>query len=390
MAGCYALIVAAGRGQRFGDEIPKQYAPLGGGTILGKCIGAFINHPNVDGVRCVINENDIDLYKETAKSFSLERLLSPVFGGETRQQSVLGGLESLSGLSPDKVLIHDGARPFASTELISNIISALDNAPGAIPTLAVVDTLKKGHDGLIEKTVSRDNLFRAQTPQGFRFSEITKSHRNFANEIMTDDASLFEKSGLTVAMVDGFEDNFKITTPEDYVRAKNKMNISLAHEETRTGFGFDVHRLGIGSNVRLCGVDIPFNKSLIGHSDADVGLHALTDALLGAISEGDIGHHFPPTDHRWKGLNSETFVQRAVELIKEKNGKIINVDVTMVCEAPKIGPYRAQMRDRVASILGIDMARVSIKATTTEGLGATGRGEGIAAQAVANVKIPFS
>ncbi|MDH5187508.1 MAG: bifunctional 2-C-methyl-D-erythritol 4-phosphate cytidylyltransferase/2-C-methyl-D-erythritol 2,4-cyclodiphosphate synthase [Rhodospirillaceae bacterium] len=382
MAGCYALIVAAGRGQRFGGEMPKQYAPLGDSTILGKCISTFIAHPDIGGVRCVINKDDVNLYDATVKSFSEPKLLPPVFGGETRQQSVLGGLESISSLSPDTVLIHDGARPFVSDELISDVISALENASGAIPGLAVVDTLKECFDDTIKKTVSRNNLFRAQTPQGFHFNEITKAHRNFINNNETDDASLFEELGIKVSVVNGSEENFKITTQDDYIRAQNKFAGNDVRGETRTGFGFDVHRFGAGSALRLCGIDVPFNKAAIGHSDADVGLHALTDALLGAIGEGDIGTHFPPSDQRWKGSNSEVFVLRALELITEKNAKITNIDITLVCEAPKIGPYRDQMRARVASILGIDVSRVSIKATTTEGLGATGRGEGIAAQAV--------
>ncbi|MDH5771734.1 MAG: bifunctional 2-C-methyl-D-erythritol 4-phosphate cytidylyltransferase/2-C-methyl-D-erythritol 2,4-cyclodiphosphate synthase [Rhodospirillaceae bacterium] len=385
MAGCYALIVAAGRGQRFGGDVPKQYAPLGESTILGKSISAFINHPNIEAVRCVINENDVDLYDATAKLFSDNKLLNPVFGGETRQQSVLAGLESISPLSPDTVLIHDGARPFVSDELISGVISALNDAPGAIPALEVVDTLKECIDDSVKKTVSRNNLYRAQTPQGFRFAEITKSHRDFLNKNVTDDASIFEGTEMKVSIVAGAEENFKITTQDDYIRAQNKLAGSGAHGETRVGFGYDVHRFAAGSGLRLCGIDIPFDKAFIGHSDADVALHALTDAMLGAIGEGDIGFHFPPSDPRWKDANSEIFVLHALELMKKKNAKIVNVDITIICEAPKIGPHREQMRARIGEILKTDIARVSVKGTTTEKLGAMGRGEGVAAQAVASV-----
>ena len=395
MSGCYALIVAAGSGQRFGAELPKQYAPLGGGTVLQASISSFLQHPEIDGVRCVINKDHMDNYERSVSGLDrLDRgaLLPPVFGGETRQQSVLGGLESFTEANPDKVLIHDGARPFVSGELISDIIFALDKSTGVVPTLAVVDTLKKCTDGSVDKTVSRDNLFRAQTPQGFRFKEIISAHRELKQENMTDDASIFERSGMNVAMVAGSEENFKITTPDDYRRAQNYLSGLSGARETRTGFGYDVHRLvdgnGNGNTIRLCGIDIAFERSLLGHSDADVGLHALTDAILGAIGEGDIGEHFPPTDPRLKGLDSEVFVARAVKLVGEKGAKINNVDITIVCEAPKIGPHRAKMRARIAGMLDLDEGRVSVKATTTEGLGATGRGEGVAAKAVATVSFP--
>ncbi|MCK4940336.1 MAG: 2-C-methyl-D-erythritol 4-phosphate cytidylyltransferase [Rhodospirillaceae bacterium] len=406
MAGCYALIVAGGSGQRFGGELPKQYAPLGTGTVLQASVRAFLEHPEIDGVRCVISQNHMDFYQQSISGFAEGSLLSPVFGGKTRQQSVLGGLESLAETNPDKVLIHDAARPFVSGELISDVIFALDKSTGAIPALAVVDTLKKCTDESIDKTVPRGNLFRAQTPQGFRFKEIISAHRELmrdpAKETVTDDASVLEQSdlaslaGLTVATVAGREENFKITTPDDYKRAQRYLSELGGERETRTGFGYDVHRLGDEggdkssdkNGVRLCGIDVPFNRYLLGHSDADVGLHALTDAILGAIGEGDIGEHFPPSDPRLKGLDSEVFVARALELASEKNAKINNVDITIVCEAPKIGPYRTEMRTRIAGILGLDKNRVSVKATTTEGLGATGRGEGVAVQAIATLSFP--
>lgn len=393
MPGCYAIIVAGGRGQRFGGEVPKQYAPLGHGTVLEASLRAFLEHPSIDGVRCVISQDDDDLYEQSISGLNHEHLLPPVYGGKTRQQSVLGGLESLLEESPDKVLIHDAARPFVSGKIISDVIFKLEKSPGVIPTVGVVDTLKKAHKENIEKTISRENLFCAQTPQGFRFKEIITAHREIKNDpkkqkAMTDDASILEQSGLNVAMVEGSEINFKITTQGDHARAQSYLAGMVKRYETRVGFGYDVHRLGEGRGVRLCGVDIKFDKSLLGHSDADVGLHAICDAVLGAIGEGDIGEHFPPTDNKFKDMNSEVFLKHATQLCKKAGARITNIDVTIICEAPKISPHRGLMRERVGNIVGLIPARVSIKATTTEGLGPMGRGEGIAAQAVASVEFP--
>ena len=386
-----ALVVAAGRGRRFGGDLPKQYARLGAHTVLRHTVKRLLEHPGVDAVGCVIHPDDRALYDVALDGLDL---LAPVNGGETRQDSVRLGLKGLSQLKPKKVLIHDAARPFVSQALIQGVIDALDEHPGALPSVAVADTLKRGHHGLIEDTVSREGLYRAQTPQGFRFDDILKAHEAFAGQELTDDAQLFERAGLTVALTPGAEDNFKITSQEDLMRAERLLVAqNEARTETRMGQGFDVHRLedgvGDGAFVTLCGVEIAHSRSLVGHSDADVALHALTDALLGAIGAGDIGAHFPPSDPQWKGVSSDRFVRHGAQLVHDRGGEIVNVDITLICEAPKIGPHRDVMVARVAEILAIAEDRVSVKATTTEGLGYTGRGEGIAAQAMASVRLPI-
>jgi 2-C-methyl-D-erythritol 4-phosphate cytidylyltransferase/2-C-methyl-D-erythritol 2,4-cyclodiphosphate synthase len=281
------------------------------------------------------------------------------------------------------VLIHDAARPLVDHGVISRVLAALETSPGAVPALAVADTLKRGDDQFVETTVDRQGLWRAQTPQGFRYQEILDAHRQAGGEELTDDAAVAERAGLAVAIVEGSEDNVKVTRPGDMIRAERLLGAG----EARTGLGFDVHRFGPGDHVMLCGVAVPHEFGLEGHSDADVGLHAVTDALLGAIGEGDIGTHFPPSDPQWKGTESDVFVRHAGELIAAKGGRISNIDVTLVCEQPKIGPHRAAMIKRMADILTISEHRISIKATTTERLGFTGRGEGIAAQAVATVVV---
>ncbi len=384
MSGCIALIVAAGRGSRFGSGTPKQYLELAGEPMLRRTLKAFVAHQLISAVRPVINMNDRGLFEAAAAGLDI---MDPVAGGASRQDSVRLGLESLAGLDPDKVIIHDAARAFVGGGVISRVIAALDETPGAIPALPVTDTLKRGlKDGRIGETVSRDGLWRAQTPQGFRFRDILDAHLAVQGGGLTDDAAVAEKAGLAVAMVEGAEDNIKITTPRDMTRGARM----TAGGEVRTGFGFDVHRLGHrlepGGQVTLLGVSLPFDASLEGHSDADVGLHAITDALLGAIAGGDIGVHFPPGDEQWRDSPSDVFLRHAGDLVGEKGAVISNIDVTLICEAPKIGPHREAMTARVAEILNIEAARVSVKATTTEGLGLTGRGEGIAAQAVATVR----
>ncbi|MEG3617357.1 bifunctional 2-C-methyl-D-erythritol 4-phosphate cytidylyltransferase/2-C-methyl-D-erythritol 2,4-cyclodiphosphate synthase [Magnetovibrio sp. PR-2] len=376
-----ALVVAAGRGRRFGGTNPKQYAPLGDSVVLRHTVSALLKLDTVDAVRCVIHPDDQDLYATTTEGLAL---LPPVFGGETRQDSVRLGLQSLEGEGIDFVLIHDAARPFVDETLVLGVLDALNTHPGAIPALPVTDTLKRGQDGVITDTTARDGLYRAQTPQGFHYGDILKAHREFQGQELTDDAQLFEKSGLTVALSPGAEHNFKITTPEDMMRAERQLSQSV---EYRTASGYDVHRFEDGDFVTLCGVKIPHTQRLSGHSDADVALHALTDALLGCIGAGDIGQHFPPSDPQWKGAASDQFAQHAVKLIAERGGQIVNVDVTILCEAPKIGPNRAAMVTNMAKILGISEDRVSVKATTTEGLGFTGRREGIAAQAQATIRL---
>jgi 2-C-methyl-D-erythritol 4-phosphate cytidylyltransferase/2-C-methyl-D-erythritol 2,4-cyclodiphosphate synthase len=382
MARCVALVVAAGRGRRFGGDLPKQYLDLAGRPVLRHSLAVLAAHPQVDAVRAVVHPDDRQLYDIAASGLGL---LEPVHGGETRQDSVRLGLESLRDLGCDRVLIHDGARPFVDTGLISRVVGALDAHPGAIPALPVADTVKRGEAGLVVGTVERAGLWRAQTPQGFRYAEIMAAHQAVIGRELTDDAAVAENAGLAVALVAGSEDNIKITAAADLDRALRQFTPG---GELRIGTGYDVHRFAPGTGVWLCGVLVLHDQGLEGHSDADVALHALTDAILGAIAAGDIGRHFPPTDPRWKGASSDIFLRHAGGLVRGLGGSIVNVDVTIVCERPKIGPHRAAMATRVAEILGIGQERVSVKATTTEGLGFTGRREGIAAQAAAVVRLP--
>jgi 2-C-methyl-D-erythritol 4-phosphate cytidylyltransferase/2-C-methyl-D-erythritol 2,4-cyclodiphosphate synthase len=382
MTRCVALVVAAGRGRRLGGDMPKQYLDLAGRPVLRHTLAALAANPQIDAIRCVIHPDDRQLYDLAAVGLGL---LEPVDGGATRQDSVRLGLESLAELSPDLVLIHDGARPFLDAGTIGRVVAALAEHPGAIPAIPVADTLKHGCHGLVTATVERANLFRAQTPQGFRYGPILEAHRAAAGFELTDDAAVAERAQLAVALVAGSEDNVKITTTADLDRARRQFGGS---GESRTGSGFDVHRFVPGTGVWLCGVPVPHDAALDGHSDADVALHALTDAVLGAIAAGDIGHHFPPSDARWKGAASHLFLAHAAGLVGALGGRITHVDVTIVCERPKVGPHRASMAARVAEILGIYQNRVSVKATTTEGLGFTGRREGIAAQATATVWLP--
>ena len=384
MVECVALVVAAGRGERFGGEIPKQYMRLGGEPLLRRTLKAFLDHPAVDAVCPVIHPGDRELFDISAAGLEL---LEPVAGGATRQESVLLGLESLAGVSPYAVLIHDAARPLVDEGLISRALSALDDVPAAVPAIPVSDTLKRADAGtaplrLVAGTVDRAGLWRAQTPQAFRFTDILAAHRRLADENLTDDAAVAERAGLAVALVAGSENNLKVTTVDDLDRARRL----LGGGEIRTGIGYDVHRFGPGDHVMLCGVAVPFSFGLIGHSDADVGLHALTDALLGAIGAGDIGSHFPPTDPRWQDAPSATFLRHAGDLVRARQGTILNLDVTVICEKPRITPHRAAMIECIADILELTADRVSVKGTTTEGLGFTGRGEGIAAQGVATLR----
>jgi len=379
-----ALVVAAGRGMRAGASLPKQYVTVGGEPLIRRTLRAFCAHPDIDGVLPVIHPDDAELFRDASEELDV---MAPVSGGASRQESVRLGLECLAALSPAPriVLIHDAARSFVSASLISLVVEALNHHPAAIPALRVVDTLKKENDdGLVSGTVERKHLWRAQTPQGFNFADILAAHRRFMAEALTDDSAVAERAGIAVALVEGEEENVKITTSEDLQAAEQK----LVRGTPRTGFGFDVHRFCPGAAVTLCGVSIPHSQSLQGHSDADVALHALTDALLGAMAEGDIGSHFPPSDACWKDVASDVFLRHADELLTTKGGRIVNVDVTIICEMPKIGPHRDAMVARLGEILGLDKGRISVKATTTEQLGFTGRGEGIAAQAVATVIIP--
>ncbi|HYG85805.1 MAG TPA: bifunctional 2-C-methyl-D-erythritol 4-phosphate cytidylyltransferase/2-C-methyl-D-erythritol 2,4-cyclodiphosphate synthase [Azospirillum sp.] len=385
MPSCIALIVAGGSGQRFGAERPKQYHDLAGQAVLRHTVEAFLNHPAVTSVQVVIHPAHRDLYDAAIAGLPLP---APVSGGATRQDSVRNGLEALAhpAPGPDLVLIHDAARPLVDAGTIQAVVDALADRPGAIAAVPVTDTLKRSDGGLVGATVDRAALWRAQTPQGFRYPDILAAHRAASGLDLTDDAAVAERAGLAVALVPGKEENFKVTTQDDLARAEGIVGRHLG--DIRTGSGFDVHRFAEGDAVMLCGVRVPHTHRLEGHSDADVGLHALTDAILGAIGDGDIGSHFPPADPRWRGADSGAFLRHAAELVRVRGGRIAHVDVTVICERPKVGPHRAAMVARVAELLGIEEGRVSVKATTTERLGFTGRGEGIAAQAVATVRLP--
>jgi 2-C-methyl-D-erythritol 4-phosphate cytidylyltransferase/2-C-methyl-D-erythritol 2,4-cyclodiphosphate synthase len=332
-------------------------------------------------VQVVIAAGQEDLASQALAGLGLDR---PVIGGATRQESVRLGLEALAADAPEFVLIHDAARPLVSSAVITSVVKALEEgADGALPMLAASDTLRRrGPDGSWT-LVPRDNLYRAQTPQGFVYAKILKAHRDHASQEVTDDMALAELAGLKVDMVEGEERNIKVTRKEDFALAERLLGVG----DVRTASGYDVHKFKEGDHIWLCGVQIPHSHGLEGHSDADVGLHAVTDAILGAIGEGDIGQHFPPTDERWRGAPSWKFLDHAANLVAAKGGIINHVDVTVICERPKVGPHRQAMRAKIADILGIDVTRVSVKATTTEGLGFTGRREGIAAQATATVRL---
>lgn len=387
-----ALIVAAGRGSRAGGDVPKQYVRIGGETVLQRVIDAFAGHPAISTVQAVIHADDAALYAASLNHTPIN-LRAAVAGGASRQASVRAGLEALADVEPDLVLIHDAARPFVTSGLIDRVVAALDRHAGAIPALALADTLKRAATGgTIAETVDRAGLWRAQTPQGFRFARILDAHRAAAIEgydEFTDDAAIGEWAGFPVALVEGDARNVKITTAADVAGARAACEAAMTMEP-RIGTGFDVHRFAEGSSVWLCGVEIPHTQKLEGHSDADVALHALTDALLGTIGDGDIGQHFPPSDPKWKGAASHLFLADAARRVRERGGRIVNVDVTVLAEAPRIGPHRAAMQARVADILGIGPDRVGVKATTMEELGSIGRREGIMAMANALVLVPFS
>jgi 2-C-methyl-D-erythritol 4-phosphate cytidylyltransferase/2-C-methyl-D-erythritol 2,4-cyclodiphosphate synthase len=384
MRSVYALVIAAGRGSRFGGEQPKQYMPLAGQMVLRRAVAAFARHPRISGVQVVIRPEDGSLCDDAVAGLGV---FPPAPGGATRQESVRLGLEALAARRPRYVLIHDGARPFADKALVDRVIDALENALAAIPCLPLRDTIKRVEDGIIRSTVDRSALWRAQTPQGFHFDAILAAHRAAVGRELTDDSAVAEAAGLTSRLVAGDENNLKITTAEDLAAAERLFAARLV--DVRVGSGFDVHAFGAGDKLVICGIDIPHSAGLVGHSDADVGLHALTDAVLGAIGAGDIGQHFPPGEPQWRGASSDRFLRHAADLVQARGGMVAAVDVTIICERPRIGPHRAAMVTRVAEILGIAPERVSVKATTTDRLGFTGRGEGVAAQAVATVRLPM-
>jgi 2-C-methyl-D-erythritol 4-phosphate cytidylyltransferase / 2-C-methyl-D-erythritol 2,4-cyclodiphosphate synthase len=366
-----ALIVAAGRGERAGGDVPKQYALLGGVSVLARAVDAFGEMP----VFVVIADGQEALAKKALG----ERLVTLVTGGAERQHSVLAGLTAIG--DADYVLIHDAARCHLPAAVIERLLAALNTHDGAVPVLTVADSVARA-DGTLGDSVDRTGLVRVQTPQAFRFYAIMTSHRSWNGPPATDDAQMARAAGYTVATVEGDMMLEKITRPGDFAAATNRLLVS------RSASGFDVHRLEVGEELWLGGVQIPYDKGLSGHSDADVALHAITDAVLGCIGAGDIGSHFPPSDAQWRGVSSDRFLDHARELIAAQGGIIDFVDLTIICEAPKIGPHRDAMRSRIAEILQVPPARVSVKATTTERLGFTGRGEGIAAQAIATVRLP--
>jgi len=389
MAGVAAVVVAAGRGSRAGSDVPKQFRPIGGAPMLRRSLSVFLEHPDIALVQPVIHRDDVALFQSSAVGLDV---LAPVFGGSTRQASVRAGLEALARHAPDIVLVHDAARPFVTPALASRAIEAARNNGAAIPALAVTDTVKNvDANGFVESTLDRDRLRAVQTPQGFAFAALLAAHRKAAQvgrEDFTDDAALAEWAGMKVSVFEGDIGNIKITSAADFARAEAVRFAALG--DVRTGSGIDVHAFGPGDHVVLGGVRIPHDRALTGHSDADVVLHALTDAILGALADGDIGVHFPPSDPQWRGASSDRFLRFAVNQLAKRGGRIAHLDINIVCEAPRIGPHRDAMRENIAGLAGVTTDRVAVKATTSEKLGFTGRGEGIAAYATATVRLPWS
>lgn len=385
-----AVVVAAGRGERAGGDVPKQFRRIGGGTVLNRTLSMLVEAPFLGLVQPVIRPEDRMLFDAATAGLSASKLLPPVGGGATRQASVRAGLEALEPRAPDTVLIHDAARPFASRALFERAIAAAQKTGAAIPGIAVTDTVKRvDAAGIVGETLARNALRLIQTPQAFAFKPLLEAHRRAAREgrdDFTDDAALAEWAGMKISVFEGEMSNIKLTAPGDFARAE----ALAALGDVRTGTGIDVHAFGPGDHVMIGGVRIAHSQALTGHSDADVGLHALTDAILGALADGDIGAHFPPSDPQWKGASSDRFLAFAVGRVKERGGLIAHLDLTIICEEPKIGPHRDAMRATIARIAGIDMTRVAVKATTSERLGFTGRGEGIAAHATATVRLPWS
>jgi len=388
MPGVAAVVVAAGRGERAGGDRPKQFRRIGDDIMLRRTLLMLVEAPNVGLVQPVIRPEDLKLYEAAVSQINL---LAPVFGGATRQASVRAGLEALAAKKPDIVLVHDAARPFASAALVARAIEAAQKTGAAVPALPVTDTVKSvDADGFVAATLDRKTLRTIQTPQGFAFAPLLEAHRKAAalgREDFTDDAALAEWAGMKVAVFEGEPGNIKITNREDFARAEAMQFANLA--DVRTGLGLDVHAFGPGDHLMLGGIRIAHDRALTGHSDADVVLHAATDAILGALAEGDIGAHFPPGDPQWRGAASDRFLKFAVGRVAARGGRIAHLDVTVVCETPKIGPHRDAMRAHIAQLAGIALERVAVKATTSEKLGFTGRGEGIACYATATVRLPW-
>jgi len=390
MTGAVAVVVvAAGRGLRAGGGVPKQYRKLGGEPVIRPTLKAFLGHPHVGLVQPVIHGDDRDIFD--AASAGLAKLAPPVCGGATRQASVRAGLEALTEAAPELVLIHDAARPFLSAALIERAIAAARAHGAAVPAVAIADTVKRvDAASVIVETLDRGSLRVVQTPQAFGYPLIVEAHRRAAaagRDDFTDDAALAEWAGHKVSVFEGESGNVKLTTADDFARAEILRGAALA--DVRTGNGFDVHAFADGDHVMLGGIRIPYSRGVTGHSDADVALHALVDAILGALADGDIGYHFPPSDPQWKGASSDRFLAFACERVRARGGVIANLDVTIVCEAPRVSPHRDAMRERIAAIAGIARTRVAVKATTSEKLGFTGRGEGLVAMATATVRLPW-
>jgi 2-C-methyl-D-erythritol 4-phosphate cytidylyltransferase / 2-C-methyl-D-erythritol 2,4-cyclodiphosphate synthase len=391
-SGIAVVLVAAGRGERAGSphEGPKQYRLIGGAPVMRRTLAALLAHPSIGTVVAVIHPDDVDLFEQAAAEFGGR--VRRVFGGQTRQASTMLGLQALAADPPEYVMIHDAVRPFVSGQLLDRIAAILDADCGAVPALPVSDTLKRRDRlGYVSETVSRAGLFAAQTPQAFPFAAILQAHekaRDHSDQQFTDDASIAEFSGLKVRLTDGAPENVKLTWKHDIDMADQKLSGAITFPDVRVGNGYDVHAFEPGNHVTLCGVRIAHSASLSGHSDADVGLHALTDALLATRGAGDIGTHFPPSDPQWRGAASRIFVEHAAAIVREAGGRIANADVTLICEAPKIAPHREAMVSAIASMLRIAPHRVSVKATTNEKLGFIGRSEGIAAIATVSVVYP--
>lgn len=384
-----AIIVAGGRGHRAGQGRPKQYRTLQGEPLIRRTLRTFHEHPAIDRIVPVIHRDDAHDFAAAARDIG-SKCAAPVFGGATRQDSVRAGLEALETDTPEIVLVHDAVRPLFSPALLSRAIETASRASAAVPVLPVTDTVKRVDDtGIVAQTLNRNELRLTQTPQVFSYAKLVEAHRRAAEKGLhdfSDDASLAEWAGIPVATFTGESGNVKFTTADDFLRAEQ----TGALYEFRNGTGFDVHSFGPGDHVTLGGVKIPHAHALTGHSDADVLLHALTDAVLGAIGEADIGAHFPPSDERWRGASSDRFLRHAIDLMRARGGSLINLDGTLLCEAPKVGPHRDAIRQSIAAIAGIDVSRVAVKATTMEKLGFIGRGEGIAAMASATVRLPVT
>ena len=373
-----ALIVAAGSGSRMGGDVPKQFRAIAGKAVLAHAVDALASHPAIDAVRVVIGAGQEEFARHALAGRHVGELIA---GGSERADSVRAGLRAIEA---DKILVHDAARPFCPHDVIDRLLDALDAAEGAVPVLPVADTLARA-DGLLGEAVERSGLVRVQTPQAFRFTSLVETYLQWSGTSPTDESTVLRAAGRQVAVVEGDPMLEKLTTAADLQRAEAWLSSRLV---PRTGLGFDVHAFAGDGPVMMGGIAVAHDRGLAGHSDADVVLHSLTDALLGAAAAGDIGQHFPPSDPRWQGADSSMFLAHAAEMVRRAGGTIDFVDCTIICEAPKVGPHRDAMRSRVAEILGIPVGSVSIKATTTERLGFTGRREGIAAQAVANVRMP--